>query len=380
MGRRRSRLVLALVAACALLAACGGSPSSPSSDDGAGTTADSEVAKQAQQVYDRFNQMQGEERRRALVEAANEEGALSIYTSNTDIDDVVEGFEDKYPDIDVSVYRANSETALQRLLQEQRAGFYGVDVFETNAGELGIAHQNGLLADYRSELRDKVRKEGQRDGWTASRFNVFVVGWNTKLVKPGQEPKSLEELADPKWKGKISMEVGDIDWFAAMYGHYQQQGKSDAEIRDLFSRLAANAKVVRGHTVQGELLSAGQFAVAVSAYSHTIDKAADEGAPVVWRPDSGGAEPVQPLVTRPNGVAMVQTARHPAAAMLFVDYELTDSQKIFEEAFRIGSVPTGKDPLAGLQTIQVPDADLLANPKKWDDLYAEVVQKGQQVS
>jgi len=76
----------------------------------------------------------------------------------------------------------------------------------------------------------------------------------------------------------------------------------------------------------------------------------------------------------------VQTAKHPAAAMLFVDYELTDSQKIFEEAFRIGSVPTGKDPLAGLQTIQVPDAELLANPKKWDDLYAEVVQKGQQVS
>jgi iron(III) transport system substrate-binding protein len=380
MGKRQSRLVLSLLAACALLAACGGSPTSPSSGGDTGAAAASDVGKKAQQVYDKFNQMRGAERTKALVAAAEAEGALSIYTSNTDIEDVVDGFEDKYPKIDVSVYRANSETALQRLLQEQKANFYGVDVFETNAGELGIANQNGLLADYSSELRDKVRKEGQRDGWTASRFNVFVVGWNTKLVKPGEEPKSLEELADPKWKGKISMEVGDLDWFAAMYGYYQKQGKSDAEIRDLFGRLAANAKVVKGHTVQGELLSAGQFAVAVSAYSHTIDKAADKGAPVVWRPASGGVEPVQPLVIRPNGVAMVQTAKHPAAAMLFVDFELTDSQKIFEEAFRIGSVPTGKDPIAGLQTVQVPDADLLANPKKWDGLYAEVVQKGQQVS
>src|SRR5574341_832721 len=375
MGKRRLRLPVTLLAACALLAACGGSPRSP--PDGSKGAAASDVGKKAQQVYDKFNSMRGEERTKALVAAAEAEGALSIYTSNTDIDDIVAGFEDKYPKIHVSVYRANSETVLQRRLQEQKASFYGVDVFETNAGELGIANQNGLLADYSSELRDKVRKEGQRDGWTASRFNVFVVGWNTKLVKPGQEPKRLEELADPKWKGKISMEIGDLDWFAAMYGYYQQQGKSDAEIRDLFGRLAANAKVVKGHTVQGELLSAGQFAVAISAYSHTIDKAADKGAPVAWRTVS--APPVQPLVTRPNGVAMVQTARHPAAAMLFVDFELTDGQQIMAEAFRIGSVPTGKDPLAGLQTIQTPDDELLANPKKWDGLYAEVVQKGQRV-
>jgi iron(III) transport system substrate-binding protein len=374
MGRRRSRLVLALVAACALLAACGGSPSSPSSADDAGTAADSEVGKQAQQVYDRFNQMQGEERRRALVEAANKEGALSIYTSNTDIDDVVEGFEDKYPDIDVSVYRANSETALQRLLQEQRAGFYGVDVFETNAGELGIAHQNGLLADYRSELRDKVREEGQRDGWTASRFNVFVVGWNTKLVKPGQEPKSLEELADPKWKGKISMEVGDIDWFAAMYGHYQQQGKSDAEIRDLFSRLAANAKVVRGHTVQGELLSAGQFAVAVSNYTYLTQRLADDGAPVAYKPL------VEPVIARPNGVGLMNTAKHPAAALLFTTWILTKGQDVLIEEGLTPSVKGKETTLEGVEVIPVDVKELAEQNKKWSDLYQQVVSEGEQVA
>jgi iron(III) transport system substrate-binding protein len=376
MRPRRPLTAIGLLATAALLAAaCGGSPSSPST--GQADAAGSDAAKAAQQVYDRFNSMTGEERSKALLEAANAEGALSIYTSNTDIDKVVDAFEDKYPDIDVSVYRANSETVLQRVVQEQSAGFYGNDVLETNAGELGIAGQDGYLAEYRSELRDKVRKEGQGNGWTASRFNVFVVGWNTNLVKAGEEPKTLEELADPKWKGKISMELSDLDWFAAMYGYYKQQGKSDADILDLFQRLAANSKVAKGHTVQGELLSAGQFAVAVSAYSHTIDKAAAEGAPVTWRPKSGS--PVQPVVTRPNGVATMRTAKHPAAAALFVDFELTDTQAIFREAHRIGVIPTAEDPLAGLNVIPVPDAQLLAELKKWDDLYAEVVQKGQQI-
>lgn len=375
-ARRPLQLIGTIAAAALIAAACGGSPSSPSTGGGSGA-ADSADAKAAQAVYDKFNAMKGEERTKALVEAANAEGELAIYTSNTDIDKVVEAFEDKYPDIDVSVYRANSETVLQRVVQEQGAGFHGNDILETNAGELGIASQEGFLADYQSELRDKVREEGRGKGWTASRFNVFVVGWNTNLVKPGQEPKSLEELADPKWKGKISMELSDLDWFAAMYGWYKQQGRSDADILALFEKLAANAKVAKGHTVQGELLSAGQFAVAVSSYSHTIDKAADDGAPVTWRPQGG--TPVQPVVTRPNGVALMRSAKHPAAAALFVDFELTDTQEIFREAFRIGVIPTAEDPLAGLQVIQTPDALLLTELKKWDELYAEVVQKGQQI-
>src|SRR6266536_5388108 len=361
-----------LLAACVmlLLAACGGSPTS-------GGAAASGDAKAAQQVYDKFNALKGQDRTTQLAAAAEAEGSLSIYTSNTDIDKVVDGFKSKYPKIKVSVYRANSETVLQRLLQEQQAGRHGNDVFETNAGELDIAAQQGYLAGYQSELRDKVRAEGRRKDWTASRFNLFVIGWNTKLVKPGGEPRSLEELADPRWKGRISMELSDVDWFTTMYGYYQKQGTGNAEIMDLFSRLAANAKVVKGHTVQGDRLAAGQFAVAVSAYSHTLDKLAADGAPVSWHPAAG--QPAQPLITRPNGVAMMRAAKHPAAAVLFVDYELTDSQAIFAKAHRIGSVPTANDPLAGMPTIQVPDDQLLAESKKWNDLYTGIVQRGQQI-
>ena len=359
-----------------LLAGCGGSPTSSTATGKDSEKDDSRAA--AREVYDKINGLTGEERTAELVKLAEEEGELSIYTSNTDIDDLVDGFEDEY-DIDVSVYRGNSESVLQRVLQEQKAGFRGVDIIETNALELNVLGKEDYLYPYESELREQVREEGQAESWTASRFNVFVVGWNTDKVKPGAEPATLEELTDPRWKGQVSMEVGDVDWFTTMYQYYEDQGKSEQEIRDLFEQLAANSKVVKGHTVQGELLSAGQFSVGVSLYSHTVDKAADKGAPVAWRPASG--EPVQPLIVRPNGAGLMNNAAHPAAAMLFMDWELTEGQNVFRDAFRIDSIPTStEDPLAGLEVVAVPEEELLENPEKWDQLYAELIQGGQEVA
>jgi iron(III) transport system substrate-binding protein len=367
MQHRIVRPAIAAVATALVLSACGASPTAtqPNNSDARNAA----VAK-AQQVYDRINGLTGDERKNALVELAKKEGKLSIYTSNTDIDDVVSAFEDAYK-IDVSVYRGNSESVLQRVILEQAANFFGNDFVDTNAGELNIMNKEGFFAAYKGAQRDSVRKEGQAQGWTASRFNAFVIAWNTSKVKPGEEPKSFEDLTDPKWKGLVSMEIGDVDWFAALWKYYLAKGKTDAQVRELFTKVAANSKIAKGHTTQGELLSAGQFAITVSSYSHTIDKAADKGAPVAWKPV------VQPVVLRPNGIALMKTASNPAAAMLYADFMLTEGQKILGKSFRMRSVPTANDPLAGMTIVTVPEQELLDNAKQWDDLYAQIVQAGQ---
>jgi iron(III) transport system substrate-binding protein len=279
----------------------------------------------------------------------------------------------------VNNYRAGSESVLQRLLQEDEASYYGADIFETNALELGVADQEGLLYPYEGELRDSVLEQGrQAEGWTATRFNAFVVGWNTDNVKPGEEPTSLEELAEPEWKGRISMEVGDVDWFTALHDYYvEEQGMSEDEYTDLMTRLASNSQVVKGHTVQGELLSAGQFDVGISLYSHTVDKAAAGGAPVAWMPASG--EPVQPIVSRPNGIGLVKTATNPCAALLFIDFELTGGQDVFKEAFRIGSIEGTDNPLSEFETYPVPEEKLLEDPDTWNKAYEDVVANGQAI-
>jgi iron(III) transport system substrate-binding protein len=360
------RAAATAAAAAFVLAGCGGSPTAGSGPGAAEGSA-------ATQTYERINAMSGQQRTDELVRCAEEEGRVSVYTSNTDIDPLIEGFTDTY-DIEADVYRGNSESVLQRVLQEQSASYYGNDVIETNALELNVLQREGLLSPYESELRDAVREEGKAEAWTATRFNAFVIGWNTDLVAPGEEPKTFEELADPKWKGRLSMEVGDVDWFTAMYQHLVAQGKSEQEALELFRAVAANSQIAKGHTVQGELLSAGQFAVAVSAYSHTVDNAAAKGAHVAWRPAQG--EAAQPVVVRPNGVGLMANAAHPCAAMLFVDYELSEGQQAVAEANRIGATAEAAKALDGLDVVAVPEQELLDNPKKWDDLYAEVTRSG----
>ncbi|MGH3640898.1 MAG: ABC transporter substrate-binding protein [Mycobacterium sp.] len=362
--RSAIHVVLALVL---LLAACG----NPTVDN-AGAAAPGSSA--AQQVYDQINGLSGDQRTQTLRDLATKDGQLALYTSNTDIEDVVKAFEDKYK-IKVQTYRANSETVLQRVLQESSARYQGADLIETNAGELNALQQQQLLYPYTGELRDKVRPEGRKDGWTADRFNAFVVGWNTNKVAPGSEPKSLKELAGPQWKGRVGLEIGDVDWYAAMHDYYTKQGMSDADVTSLFHSLAANAKIAKGHTVMGELLAAGQFDTAVSIYSHTVDNAAAKGAPVAWKT---AGKPIEPVVLRPNGAGLMKSAKHPAAAMLFLDFLLTDGQAVIAGANRIGAIPTAEDPLAGVETTSVPEEELLNNAKQWSDAYKRITDSGGQ--
>ncbi len=364
MRKHWARCVLASMAL--VVAACGGSPTASNSGSSA------PAASEAEKVYEQINGMSGEERDKTLLDMAKKEGQLSLYTSNTDMDDVVKGFEDKYG-LKVETYRANSETVLQRVLQESSAHFQGADLIETNAGELNALQQQKLLAPYEGALRDKVRPEGQKDGWTADRFNAFVIGWNTIKVPAGSEPKSLKDLTAPQWKGRVGLEIGDVDWYAAMVNFYKSQGMSDQEVNDLFHQLAANSKIAKGHTVMGELLAAGQFDVAPSIYSHTVANAAEKGAPVAWQVNG---KPIEPVVLRPNGAGLMKSAKHPAMALLFLDYLLTDGQKAIAGANRIGAIPTEKDPLAGVQTVTVPEEELLDNAQKWNDAYKNVTDAG----
>ena len=356
----RGILASAVVATLAL-AGCG---SSPTAGTGSGET---------KGAYSKYASLTGSARTSTLLADARKEGSLDIYTSNTDIDDLVSAFEKLYSGIKVNVYRANSESVLQRVSQEASANKTASDVVDTNEFELDVMSRQHILAPYTGPAKGGLRPEAVFPDWIAERFNAFVVGWNTKLVPSGQEPKSLEDLTAPKWKGKLSLEMGDWDWYMAWHTYLtEKKGMSDAQVTSLFRSLAANAKVVKGHTVQGELLSSGQFAVALSVYSHTIDKAAAKGAPVAWRP------PLQPVLLRPDGAALMARARHPAAALLWLDWVLIGGQKIIADSKRIPaakSVAGFTDPIpAGTPTYDVPLDKLRTESKKWETAYDEFVR------
>jgi iron(III) transport system substrate-binding protein len=368
----RSTGVATLVALA--LTACGGSPTA--APDSAGAPTDAAETNEAEAVYEELAALTGQERRDELVKRATEEGQLAIYTSMTSdvADAVVEAFEDTYGDIDVSVYRAGSETVLQRILQEQSANFAGNDVVETNATELFALANEEALAEYSGERRDLVPEAGRFEGWTATRFNLFAPSWNTELIEPLGVPSSWEDLADPKYDGQLAMEVGDYDWYLTLYKYWQEQGKSDDEIDKLFADMADGAKIVKGHTVQGELLSAGQFAVVASNYTYLVERVKQKGAPVDYQPL------VEPIIARPNGVGLMKTANNPAAAMLFADWLLEEGQAVIAEEGLTPSITEGEDPLKGIEVIPVDVEALLNESDKWSKEYETLIQGGEQVA
>ena len=370
MNRLATRCGALVLGAALMVTGCGGSPtSSQGNKDDAKSS-----ASKAEKLYKEISALSGKERRDKLVALAQEEGEFDLYTSMTSevADSVTEAFSDEF-DVDVNLYRAGSETVLQRILQEQKANYAGNDAVESNANEMFALNQEKLLAEYAGERRDMVPDAGRFEGWTATRFNLFAPSWNTKLVKKGEEPKSWEDLADPKWDGKLSMELGDYDWYLTLSGYWKEQGKSQAEIDKLFADMAAGAKIVKGHTVQGELMSAGQFAVTASNYSYLVEQAKRSGAPLEYQPF------VEPVIARPNGIGLMKTAKHPAAAMLFADWLLEEGQKILVDEGLTPSIPedAAEDPLAGLEVIPVDVKTLTEAGKEWSDKYDKVVSGGE---
>ena len=376
MRPTRVRLTCGAALAALALSACGGSPTAgPPTGDGAGTGGETEQGPSAAETtYAEIGALSGQERRDRLVECAGEEGELALYTSMTSdvADAVVDAFEDSF-DLDVSVYRAGSETVLQRILQEQKANFNGNDVVETNATELFALTGEGHLADYEGERREMVPEAGRFEGWTATRFNLFAPSWNTEAVAEGEQPTSWEDLADPKWDGRLAMEVGDYDWYLTLYQYWLDQGKSEEEVDQIFADMADGAKIVKGHTVMGELLSAGQFDLAASNYTYLVERVKDKGAPVDYRPL------VEPVIARPNGVGLMKTAPHPCAGLLFTDWLLEEGQSVLAEEGLTPSIEEGGSDLEGREVIPVDIEALVNESDKWIKKYEAVISGGEQV-
>jgi iron(III) transport system substrate-binding protein len=359
-----------------LAAACGSSPL----QNGGNTNKGGQLTE-AEKAYQKYNPMKGAEREQALIEAAKAEGnVLSLYGAANSDQATVDAFTKKYG-IKVEWYGSDTETKANKFMEEQQAGRYEVDVMETSGPVLVQIDQAGWLGDYESERRALVPDYAKGPGWTGNRMTVFTAGYNTKLLKPDDLPRSYEDFADPKWKGKISMEITDYDWFWSLNQYYLDKGKTQAELDDMWNKIVANARVVKGHTAQVDLLAPGQFAATLSSFTQSIDRAVEKKAPVAWDSPHG---PVEPLVINFVGGAVAKHAPHPAAAMLFLDFTLSDDvlPALAKDNVQPVVELAGKDhpsPIANYQTTPML-IKRMATPEatQWNDKYDALLRKAGQ--
>lgn len=306
--------------------------------------------------------MTPDERASGLYDVAQQEGALSIYTAIQSMEEIAEAFETRYPGIETSVYRASSDDVETRVRHEAEAGRPGADVLETSGLYLQADFADGILTDdFTPGDPDELAPGSARDGWVADRYVPIVPVWNTDLVAEGDVPQSLQDLADPKWKGKLAMEITDFDWFFTMSEHLVSTGMSESEVQTMFEQIASNSRQVGGHSEGVNLLAAGEFSIFVTSYVEAVIRLQGEGAPIAFRNGSGDI-PIQPVFTNQTGVGILAEAAHPAAAALFADFLLgEEGQTVLHENGYIPAYTGISDVLDGVETLDADYAALSGN-------------------
>ncbi|GLZ07804.1 hypothetical protein Acsp03_52700 [Actinomadura sp. NBRC 104412] len=317
---------LMIAAVLVLCAACGGSPTAEQGSGGQAASGGDRYAPIAAAVKG----LDGQARRAELVELAKKEKQLKWYTSlNEDVARKLLDAFTKATGVRVTLYRAGSENVRNRVLEEVKAGFAGADVVETNGPEMVAMADGNAFAPLNAPVTANLVEGSKRPTWTVSRFNIFAVAWNTDLVKPGQQPTTYADLADPKWDGRMAMEIEDYDWYWALREYLTTDGgMTPAQVQDYFNKIADGAAFTNGHTTMRQLLVAGEYALVTSDYSYGISEVAADGAPVAWK----DPKPVQPLFARPNGVGLVRNAANPAGAQLFAEWLLSDGQPVLRDS------------------------------------------------
>jgi iron(III) transport system substrate-binding protein len=311
---------------------------------------------------------QGADRALRLAAKAREEGTLTVYTSmsTSESGPLAAAFEKKFG-VKVQLWRAASENVLQRALTEARAGRRAMDVVETNAPEVEVMGREQVVAPFDTphvgELPAWAVPPHRR--WLSDRANLWVTGYNTSKVKRDELPAMLTGFAEPRWKGRLALEASDADW---MYGVISFMGEERG--LEFFRRLAALKPDMRkGHILVAQLIAAGELSVSPTTYSGNADSLKGKGGPIDW-------VAVEPLVGRPQAIALARNAPHPHAALLFADFVLSpDGQKLLNELGRNPASKTQQTLLDRHQHVMIDPIAWTDAAPRWEKLWAELFLK-----
>jgi len=308
---------------------------------------------------------QGADRAQRLADGARREGSLNIFSSMTERDTstVVKAFEKKHG-VKVNVWRSGKDKVLQRVISEARASRDEVDVVWNVAPEMEALHQEKLLQPSWSPMQKGLIPEAlpKHGEWTGSMVYVFVQAYNPKRVSKEELPRTWQDLAHPRWKGRLGIEFKQQEWF---YGLMNVIGEKQGS--DLFRNVAAtNGMAVRmGSSVLANSVMNGETDFAITMYSFLVDHGKAKGGDIEYLA-------LSPTLALTDGIGILKKAKHPHAATLFMDFMLSDGQKILAENL-IATTERGDTNLARFQLKYIDPAKVLDEYPKWTKLYDDTI-------
>ncbi len=310
----------------------------------------------------------GADRDQRLLERARKEGTLTFYTSlaTTESIPLTQAFEKK-TGVKVQLWRALSEEVIQRTLNEARARRHVVDVIETNGPEVEVLAREQITAEFYTPHTAKYPPWAipSHRLWVSDRMDFFVVAYNTNKVKREELPTTYEGFVEPKWKGRLGIEATDQEWLASVV----KQWGSERGLGFFRKLVAMRPDVRKGHILLAQLIAAGEIQVGLTAYASNAESTKRTGAPIDW-------VALEPVVVRPQGLAVSRNAPNPNAALLFADYLLSPEGQQFYES--VGRFPSSRGVRGAGDPSKVVMVDSQAaadEAEKWQKIWGELLKR-----
>ena len=291
-----------------------------------------------------------------LIDAAKKEGGKVVIYGSLEtpvVDGVIQAFRKK-TGLNAEYWRASAMSVMNRAMTEYRAGNPLFDVVLNNSDPLVIMAQDGMVAKYDSPTARKYPKDqiDARFG-PITRYGIVGVVYHKGLVKPEDAPKTIEDLVNPKYKGKLVMadptlHVTTIQWLSSLH-RIMAKEKVDKFIRDL---AAMKPTLVESMLPASERVATGEIPIGLTFVKFAYS-AAQSGAPLDY-------VRVERMLGDAHFVVLSNKAPRANAGKAFVDFYLDDeTMKLLalsgEFVNRKGVYP----PLPGAEKIQYVQMEVL---------------------
>ncbi|MDR7533760.1 MAG: substrate-binding domain-containing protein [Armatimonadota bacterium] len=249
-----------------------------------------------------------------LAGAARREGRVVVYGSmETDVFEVIRKIYEGRYGVQVDYWRAASNRVMDRVLTETRAGRPLFDVVLTNRSPMLILKRAGAFARFAAPSYEAFpAPTHDRDGILSPSYRVVVVSalFNTRLLRPEDAPRTLPDLLDPKWKGRLVMpdptqHTTTAVWLANL------QKILGAQHRSFIERLAGQVGLVESFIPAVQKVIAGEYPVGIS-YVKYVHVFGQDGAPLDYAR-------LNPVLAEAHHVALGARAAHPNAGKLLID-------------------------------------------------------------
>jgi len=212
---------------------------------------------------------------------------------------------------------------------EQEGSHSPADVFYTeNVNWLQQLDEKGMLEKVEpSTLANVPKRDSAANGdWVGVSARISALIYNTNDLKPSELPKSVMELAEPQWKGKIEIAPEETDFWPIVASVERAKGRAAtlAWLKGLKENAGENDDVPDNETLTSDVSQGTtELALINHYYYYRLEAEVGEGSVnaklAYFAPrDPGYVEDI-------SGAAILKSSKHKEAAQEFLEFMTSEA-------------------------------------------------------